>query len=156
MMMMMTTMMMNIIILFYFGKLSYVFGKTSDILMLLINMRTLFYLKKLIGITPCRLVSLICIPAQSIDHIFGTVAMGTHKPHMSDKLRTKQIKHIAVNRANPLDQLPSGHQFMLCFPPYRTVSAVRHTIFFFVEILVAGCSSRCQEASQQRRTCLRT
>jgi len=27
-------------------------------------------------------------PPKLIDHIFGTVAMGIHKPHMSDKLQT--------------------------------------------------------------------
>jgi len=35
------------------------FRKTYDILMLLINIRTLFYLKELIGNISCRLVSLI-------------------------------------------------------------------------------------------------
>ena len=72
---------------------------------------------------------------------------------MSDKLRTKQINYTAIHRATPSDQLQSGHKFILCLPPYRTVSAVQHTRFFCFAILVAVCSSRCHQASQQRRTC---
>ena len=79
--------------------------------------------------------------------------MGIHKSHMSGKLRTKQINHMAVHRATPSDQLHSGHKFMLCLPPYTTLSAVRRTRCFFVAILVAGYSFRCHQASQQRRTC---
>ena len=91
------------------------FGKNIRYINSFNKYENIILFEKKIGITSCPLVCVVCIPSQSIDHIFGTVAMGIYKPHMSYKLRTKHIKHVAVNRANPLDQLPSGHQFRLSY-----------------------------------------